>query len=306
MPKIKTKRKQKISSTTINFIILFLMIVILGVGLYFFYYFYLQIKSEEIETLADSRAHLTVQSVVKDLDIGNLVENGFYELKQHGIMEYGEQLKGVPTNQQQPLAPDNARIINPGMGDELILMWEKPEPALFKKVVVYRSEAPGKIGQIIAKDQGATGYYIDTSIKDNIAYYYTIRAVNDGYESGNTAQLKGIATDFTPPFPPKNVEVSDTEESALLISWSDPEDKDFAYCRVYRSQVRGAAGELLADKITEGEYIDKNIADGMDYYYMITAVDASGNESSSALSAPPAGNSIPFGSEIDETDQSPQ
>lgn len=301
MPKIKTKGKKRISSTTVNFIILFLMIIILGAGLYFFYYYYLQIKSEEIETLAESRAQLTLQKVVKDLDMGSLVANGFYDLKQHGVMEYGEQLNAVPTNRSQPLAPENARIINPGAGEELIILWQKPEAAQFEKVVVYRSEKPGEIGRKIAQDEDATGYYIDNEIKDNVAYYYTVRSVHEGSESGNTAQIKGVSTDFLPPYPPENVEVTNSGESSLLISWMDPEDKDYAYCRVYRSQIRGLAGEIIADKITDGQYIDKNVSDGTQYYYMVTSVDKAGNESPSALSAPPAGNRNPFGSEIEDT-----
>lgn len=300
MPKIGGKKKKGLSSMTVNFIILFLMLAVLGAGMYFFYYYYLQIKSSEVEALAESRAQLTMQKIVKDLDMAGLVESGFYDLKQHGVMEYGRQLKAVPTDRQRPLAPENARVINPGVGEELIIMWQKPEAALFEEVVVYRSEAPGELGRAVAENMPAAGYFIDAEIDSNTAYYYTVRSVNEGRESGNTAQLNGVATDFTPPFPPRGVAVADTEESALVVSWNDPPDKDFAYCRVYRSRIPGMAGEMVADQVTAGEYRDKDVSDGTDYYYMVTSVDKAGNESSSALSAPPAGNPAPFGNETRE------
>ena len=301
MAQIKTTTKKKrISSTTVNFIILFLMVIILGAGLYFFYYFYLQIKAEEIKDLSESRADLTVKKVVKDIKLNELINNGFYELKQHGVMEYGEQLSGVPTSLEFPLAPENIKVINPQIGNELIIMWQKPEHALFEKVNIYRSEKFAKLGTVIATDMAPSGHFVDEDVKNNVQYYYLVRSSNGTNESENQEQTLGMPTDITPPFPPQNVVITDTEESKIKITWENPIGNDFAYARVYRSEIRGEKGNVVGDNITDNIYEDKNIKDGKDYYYIVTSVDEAGNESSNVLVAPPSGNPLPFGSEKEE------
>ncbi|MFH1781213.1 MAG: hypothetical protein ABH835_01200 [Patescibacteria group bacterium] len=297
MPKIKT-HKQKISSTTINFIILFVLVIFLGAGLYGFYYFYFQIKSEEIESLADSRSELTENVVIKKLNVEELADNGYFELQEHGVMEYGEQNQIIGKDAAEPPHLIDVKIINPKIGRELVLTWQAPDWSEVTSVDIYRSQEDGKIGEIIAEKQNPTGSYMDNGVEDNKTYYYTFVSQIGEYKSMKNKQYWATVTDELPPEIPNDVILENMKNGDIRITWSRPPDSDLAYYNVYRSQVSGSIGGVVGEKISVEEYIDETENINEKYYYLITSVDKVGNESARTLAVVPSGNKQPFGSEI--------
>ena len=301
MPKLKTTTKKKrLSVSTINLIILFLFTILLGCGLYVFYHFYLEVKTEEVQTLAESRSEFTGQKVVKELNINSLIENDYFELKEHGDMEYTDQHETVSTNNENPAAPVKIKVINPKIGEELIIKWQMPMGGEADSVVLFRSERVGNTGDQIAEGLAVSGFYIDTEIENNKEYYYALKSVNAEYKSEISKQLAGLSTDEVAPMAPENIKAENTGQTEIALSWKTPIEKDFSHNRIYRSQISGLLGELIVDKVKQDTYTDTNVKDNTTYYYSITSVDKSDNESSNVLSVSPAGNELPFGEEIVE------
>jgi fibronectin type 3 domain-containing protein len=82
---------------------------------------------------------------------------------------------------------------------------------------------------------------------------------------------------------------------SATVTWQPNTESDLAKYRVYWSTTAGAYGSYKAE-VAKGTttYAANNLTDGQTYYFVLTAVDASGNES--GFSSPPASKTIPGGS----------
>lgn len=90
---------------------------------------------------------------------------------------------------------------------------------------------------------------------------------------------KELVADTTPPAPPAGITVTPIRQGTLLLTWANPEDPDFSHVRIYRSTVFGELGDLIQDGVTETFVLDSDLAVGSTYYYTLSSVDLSGNES---------------------------
>ena len=71
---------------------------------------------------------------------------------------------------------------------------------------------------------------------------------------------------------------------AVELSWSINVESDLAGYRVYRSQQEGERGILLnPDPLPSPAYRDNSVQSGQRYWYAVTAVVRSGNESAPSL-----------------------
>ncbi len=85
----------------------------------------------------------------------------------------------------------------------------------------------------------------------------------------------------TPPPPPTNLKAT-PDNAQVTLTWEPSSGSNVAGYRVYRSTNFTVAtdGTLLnPDLVTGNEYTDLTAANGTTYYYMVTAVDASGRMS---------------------------
>lgn len=112
--------------------------------------------------------------------------------------------------------------------------------------------------------------------------------------SENREQIPGTSTDTFPPAPPKNVEIHNNGDGkSVEISWENPDDSDFDHINIYQSTRKGELGnlkEINKSDIKEQEGGDKGakrysytinpVFPNIIYYYTLTSVDSSGNESS--------------------------
>ena len=91
------------------------------------------------------------------------------------------------------------------------------------------------------------------------------------------ASLNNIEQDMTAPAAPINLSATAGGDS-ILLSWDDNTENDFAAYNIYRSTIQCSYGALM-DTVTVSHYVDRTVTGGATYYYVITAVDAVGNES---------------------------
>jgi hypothetical protein len=90
----------------------------------------------------------------------------------------------------------------------------------------------------------------------------------------------GYSLDNFSPGPPQNLVVAYNTGGGNTLTWDPVEETDVLCYRVYRGMSPGftPAPENLEHTTTGTEWIDP-VSDGWMYYYRITAVDRSGNES---------------------------
>jgi fibronectin type 3 domain-containing protein len=100
--------------------------------------------------------------------------------------------------------------------------------------------------------------------------------------------------DLVAPAAPSDL-VATAGESEVSLDWNDSAEADLAGYNVYRSEVSGGPYDLIAMGVAASDYLDDTAQNDVTYYYLVTAVDTSGNESddSDEASATPADVTAP-------------
>lgn len=119
--------------------------------------------------------------------------------------------------------------------------------------------------------------YTDRDVKWKTRYRYFVRPVvrtSTGVaEGGDSAVAEVTPEDTFPPSTPAGVQVAATE-SAADLSWNLSPELDTAGYYVYREGVR-----LTKEPLAAPAYTDRDVRQGGQYSYEISAVDREGNES---------------------------
>jgi predicted xylan-binding protein with Ca-dependent carbohydrate-binding module/lysyl oxidase/fibronectin type III domain protein len=101
----------------------------------------------------------------------------------------------------------------------------------------------------------------------------------------------GTSTDGTPPAPPTGVTAT-AGDRTVSLAWSANTESDLAGYNVYRGTANGGPyTKINSSLLTSRSYGDTGLTNGTTYYYVIKAVDTSGNVSnaSSQVQGTPAG-----------------
>jgi fibronectin type 3 domain-containing protein len=125
-----------------------------------------------------------------------------------------------------------------------------------------------------------------TAVNDH-TYYYIVRAVDgpspDGRESPDSQEVSATPADLTPPAKPKGLTVV-AGVDRVFLTWNENHEPDLAGYRVYRSTRSGRGYERLTEKpLNRTTFSDETVKGGTVYFYVITAVDRSGNESARSV-----------------------
>jgi len=141
-----------------------------------------------------------------------------------------------------------------------------------------------------------TETYRDAVFDFGKTYLYTVRTVisADGGAVESSDSVPAIVTprDVFPPAAPQGLVAavivgSPTNAPEVELSWSINAETDLAGYYVYRSEQQDTAGKLVTPELLLSPvYRDTSVQPGHTYWYSVTAVDRSGNES--AHSAPVA------------------
>lgn len=138
--------------------------------------------------------------------------------------------------------------------------------------------------------------YSDKQFDFGKIYVYIVRSVTTvgkdalALESGDSDILILKSADTFPPSVPQGVVAAAVENTETTppsqevdLSWSINAEQDLAGYRVYRSEREGDKGALVTqDLLLSPAYRDTSVASGHQYWYSVTAVDLSGNESAPA------------------------
>ena len=84
--------------------------------------------------------------------------------------------------------------------------------------------------------------------------------------------------DETPPAAPTGL-VANAGIGVAALDWDSNTDDDLASYNVYRSETAGGPYVLLAEGVLSSDYVDSDVVNGIEYFYVVTAIDGSDNES---------------------------
>lgn len=100
----------------------------------------------------------------------------------------------------------------------------------------------------------------------------------EGFEWFDSEVGSGYSVDNIAPGVPAGVQIA-AATSGVQLSWDASADDDFQYFAVYRSDVSGSYGTAPYAAVEVNTFTDESLTAGTDYYYVVQAVDANGNES---------------------------
>ncbi len=149
---------------------------------------------------------------------------------------------------------------------------------------IYRGTSSGREADApLTSEPVRVHSYTDRSTVNDTTYYYRIRAVDSPVvpwqESLDSAEVSATPKKVTPPAPPTGITVV-PGIGRVFLTWKENKEPDLAGYHVYRATRSGGPYERLTDKvINRSTYSDEKVRQGMTYFYVITAVDKSGNES---------------------------
>lgn len=169
--------------------------------------------------------------------------------------------------------------------DEVLLSWDAAVEEDCAGYNLYRSFQYDKnfeqINTRIIKTGKTT--YLDRKLKPETIYWYYVTAVDrSGNESGRSYVAPANVRDWLPPNPPQRLR-GEVVPGKVLLSWGENQEKDLAGYRIYQAMEKKA--EIyhrlqLEPVVAESfEHSLSSAASTNPYYYKITAVDRSGNES---------------------------
>ena len=149
---------------------------------------------------------------------------------------------------------------------------------------VYRGGEPGRQDQTpLNKEPLRSNAYRDTGVVNGKTYTYIIRTADSPVlpwkESLDSLEVSAAPKDMTPPAPPTDLTVV-PGIGRVFLTWKENREQDLAGYLVYRATKSGAEPVRLTERpINRSTYSDATVKQGMTYYYTVTAVDKSGNES---------------------------
>lgn len=158
------------------------------------------------------------------------------------------------------------------------------------------ASGPAKGKQQLAKiAETASPTYQDTQAEFGTAYTYSVRSVVEytghDLESSDSNPAAVTPRDIFPPSAPQGLVVVFVPKAGdtpayLELSWAINSETDIAGYNVYRSEQDGVLGTRLnPELLLTPAFRDMSAVAGRQYFYIITAVSRSGNESSPGASA---------------------
>lgn len=180
------------------------------------------------------------------------------------------------------LAPSNGSMVS---GHPLLEVQASDNSAL--ESVQYRISPGDAQGPLSLAPDPDSGYYngaLDTTSMPDGSYTLEVQA-RDVW--GNLSSMSAALTIDNPPSVPIGLAYikpsSPSNGGHARISWVVNPDSDVAYYNVYRSDSSDMTSAEKMSTTAESAFQDQALTNGASYYYAVSAVDKSGNESPLSL-----------------------
>jgi hypothetical protein len=170
-----------------------------------------------------------------------------------------------------------------GNGHTIYLNWSPNPPQ--ENVVYYKVYYGRKSGEYENVHQVSATYDTLRNLIADTTYYITVTAVDGGSLESPAAYEASVMTRIIP-LPPTGLVANPWGKLKIKLDWNPNQEMDLDYYKVYRSVSSGTGFSLLSGEIRDTTFVDSTVQGGVEYYYYkISAVDTSGNESSPSTEA---------------------
>lgn len=185
-----------------------------------------------------------------------------------------------PQNQNQTSCPSlgAATLSGEGQNNSALLDWSAVAGA--SRYAVYRSDIGCDAGLTrVATVNSPTTTYTDTTVVNDIDYYYIVQALGSTDACFGPVSNCEIVTPIpcTIPSAPTGLSAGAAGDNQISLSWtsSDPGAASF---NVYRAvgTCPQPAYQLVASDISGTSYLDTTVSGGLDYAYVVSAKDITG------------------------------
>ena len=150
-------------------------------------------------------------------------------------------------------------------------------------------QRPELTSALVQIGESPAGEYRDADVQENKTYVYSVRSVMQTpakpLESADSNLAAITLHDVFPPSAPTGliataVPAGNNLGAHIDLSWAINPETDLAGYNVYRSEKAGISGtELNSQLLPTPAFRDMNAVPGQPYYYTVTAVDRTGNQS---------------------------
>lgn len=173
-----------------------------------------------------------------------------------------------------PAMPENLRAFG-SAANTIQLVWDIPadnnNPVISYTVV--------RNGLVVATTPFQT--YQDNDVQANTSYLYEVQAMGIADETSVSASVNINSTSFTvdtlAPATPSSVTVLSASTRQTELAWTQNVADDAIAFTIFRGPV--ASNLSMLARVNGTRFVDATVSSGLEYWYAISAVDASGNES---------------------------
>lgn len=132
-----------------------------------------------------------------------------------------------------------------------------------------------------------TTSYTDATAVNGTTYYYVVSALNSSGESANSSEVSATPSAPAVPTAPTGLSATAPKHTSgqIKLSWTQSPSPNITNNKVYRSTTNGGPYALVTTLSATTSYTDTGLTSGMTYYYVVTAVNSSGLESSYSTQA---------------------
>lgn len=203
-----------------------------------------------------------------------------------------EYTQSVRTEPIEPEAPLITKVENKGR--RVTMHWSFPEDDTDDSDFViqfYLMRINQQTGEkqlltedVIIRNRAQSEYFISfDSPVINQTEQYVITAVNfSGNHGPPSPVFQYELFDNIPPAPVQNLDRRVSEEQWVYLTWDRNRETDLAGYNVYRSTDMAKYEEKMTEeplRVNETFFSDTTVVGGMTYFYYVTAIDRTGNES---------------------------
>jgi titin len=182
-----------------------------------------------------------------------------------------------------PEAPTNLAAV--ASGRDVNLTWTD-NSALEDGYEVFRASQTADWAVIVTLPSNTTGYR-DAALPDN-QYWYFVRAVKDGGNSGNSNQAQAVIAS-SPPAAPSGLDAIPQTSTSVAVAWIDGSNNEAGF-RLQRSSDGGATWTLVSETNFTNA-LDQGRSPDAAVCYRAVAFNSAGESSptNTDCTAPPAG-----------------
>jgi fibronectin type 3 domain-containing protein len=198
----------------------------------------------------------------------------------YGISDFTEKTMVQPGMPTTISTPRNVHVIEKRNG--LYVSWEdlsQRENAL-GGYEIYRKDPLNKEFRLILRQKPGTvvNYYTDTTVVPGNAYTYAVKAFDLFGAKSYFSNSSSTGFQNTKPGSPSLPELR-ARDNSILISWGSVDNPDIEHYRIYKYEADKKPIILAVTDSKTLHFTDKNVKQGVLYFYFITAIDKHERES---------------------------